>query len=289
MDDQPANVLIQHDQEMCDTSDQALLEEMSDTSDQALPEEMSDTSDQALPEEMSDTSDQSQSDSSEQLNYPCGDLFDGRRRDYTTICIPLFQASIIGDWEAVEKILAENREFDDDLLGYGITEHYDTTLHMAVYSQNIKLVENLVNRMTNQHLVLQDGLGQTAFHNVATVGDVDMAKVMVQRCPQLLTIRNKKDELPIFSAGLYGKRNMVDYLYGKYKSMAGNDWTSHDIESLFYKCIEADLFDSALKILDDNNEIGFSEIWNARLVLYTLAQKTYVFKDMKSWKNSSKY
>ncbi|KAJ9559408.1 hypothetical protein OSB04_014022 [Centaurea solstitialis] len=264
-DDQPSTVLIHQEISDDDTSNQQ-------------PQDMPETSNQAvLP------------DSPEQFNHPCGDLLDGgRRRDYNDICVPLFQASVVGDWEAAEKILSINGEFRVDLLGYAITEDKDTALNVAVFSKSIKFVENLVNRMTDEQLVLQDKDGRTALFNVAGAGNVEMARVMVDRCPQLLKIRASYSRPPIHNAVLYGKRNMFAYLYGKYKSMGGNDWTYQDIHVVFWQCMEGDLFDSALKILEDqNNPIGFRLRWYAREVLYILARKTNAFKDVKSWKNSS--
>ncbi|KAJ9559327.1 hypothetical protein OSB04_013941 [Centaurea solstitialis] len=221
-------------------------------------------------------------------HHPCGDLLDqGKRIEYINICLPLYQASVIGDWEAVENILSISPEFEDDLLGYSITEGKDTPLHIGVYSQSIKFVENLVNQMTDQQLALQDIYGRTPLYCAAGVGDVDMVRVMVQRRPQLVTIRDKSGTLPITMAALFGKRDMVAYLYGWNKSMAANNgWKDEDIHKVFLKCIQADLFDSAIKILDDNNETGFPKQHCAREVLYKLARKTYAFKDKKSWKNS---
>ncbi|XP_024984546.1 uncharacterized protein LOC112520396 [Cynara cardunculus var. scolymus] len=231
---------------MSDTSNQP-LQKMSDTSNQPL-QEMFETSNPPL-HEMSDTS--SQLDSSEQstpsYNHPCGDLLvEGRRRDFINICLPLYQASVVGDWEAVENILAINREFKDDLLGYSITEDKDTALTIAASSESIKFVENLVDRMTDQQLTLQDKHGQTALHIAAGVGNVDMAMAMVGKHPQLLKIRNGVNALPIYVAAIYGKHDMVAYLYDEYKSMAGDDWTVDDISNVFWRCIEADLFGTFL-------------------------------------------
>ncbi|KAJ9559409.1 hypothetical protein OSB04_014023 [Centaurea solstitialis] len=222
-DDQPNTVLIQIEISDDDTSNQQ-SQDMSETTNQEPP------------------------DSPEQYNHPCLDLLDeGRRRDYIDICVPLYRASLVGDWEAVEEILSINGEFRADLLGYAITEDdNDTLLHLAVYSQSIKFVENIVNRMTDEQLVLQDNDGQTALHRVAAVGNVDMARVMVERCPQMLTIRDSDDDLPIYMAAFNGKHNMVAYLYGEYKSMEGNDWRDQDIYTVFLQCIEADLFGTFL-------------------------------------------
>ncbi|XP_024984277.1 uncharacterized protein LOC112520211 [Cynara cardunculus var. scolymus] len=186
----------------------------------------------------------------------------------------------------MENILDGNPELD--LLGYSITEDRDTVLHIGVYSQSIKFVEHLVKRMTEQQLALQTISGQTALYCAAGIGNVDMARAMVEKYPQLLKIRNKLNLLPISKAALAGRHDMVVYLYDKYVSMSdSNDWTYDDIQDVFWRCIEADLFDCARRILDDqNNQRGFPSKEYAREILYILAQKTCAFKDIKSWKNS---
>ncbi|KAI3667112.1 hypothetical protein L6452_42160 [Arctium lappa] len=133
------------------------------------------------------------------------------------------------DWEEAKNIIDSNRE-SRDLLGYSISQDKETPLHTAIRSQNIKIVEHVVDRMTEHQLVLQDKYGYTALFDVAAVGNVDMGRAMVENdCPK-------------------------SYV------------------------------DCALKILDDNNQIGFPQQKYALEVLYTLARKTYAFNDMKSWK-----
>ncbi|KAJ9559326.1 hypothetical protein OSB04_013940 [Centaurea solstitialis] len=197
------------------------------------------------------------------------------------ICIPLSNALIIGDWEKANGILDLDSR---NLLDYSISENKQTPLHIAAMSKSIKTVQNLVHRMTEQQLGFQDKDGDTALHDVAKAGNVDMANAMVEKCPRLLTIRRKRDGLPIHIAARYGKRNMVFYLYDKHKTMEGNGLTSHDVHKVFYKCIGADLFDCALLILNDNKLSGFPRREWAHDVLYTLAPKTYAFNDTKSWK-----
>ncbi|XP_024984584.1 uncharacterized protein LOC112520428 [Cynara cardunculus var. scolymus] len=142
--------------------------------------------------------------------------------------------------------------------------------------------------MTDQQLTLQDEHGRTALHIAAAVGNVDMAMAMVGKHPQLLKIRNGVNALPIYVAVIYGKHDMVAYLYDEYKSMAGYNWTVDDISNVLWRCIEADLFDCAIRILDDQGDLfGFPSRVYAREILYILAQKTYVFKCIKLWKNSN--
>ncbi|KAJ9559402.1 hypothetical protein OSB04_014016 [Centaurea solstitialis] len=289
-----------------DTSNQP-LREMSDTSNQMLQEwfdsnyqwsqEMSDTSSPSLHGiEISDTSNQplpygthrTHPKSIPECKHPCGDLLldGGSRGGYIDICVPLQEASFVGDWEAAKKILDNNSQLD--LLGYGISEDKETALHIAASSGNIKFIEHLVDQMTKQQLALQDVNGFTALCFATAIGNVNVVKTMVKKYSQLLTICDDSGRLPIYMAAKFGRHDMVVYLYGKYKSMADNVWTVDHIHKVFLRCIKADLFGTycALKILDDNKEIGFPEKECAQKVLYILARKTYAFEDVKSWKDS---
>lgn len=55
-------------------------------------------------------------------NLPRGDLLNGSREDYFNICVPLFQASITGDWATAKVILDERQE----LVRFAISEDYYT-------------------------------------------------------------------------------------------------------------------------------------------------------------------
>ncbi|KAJ9553637.1 hypothetical protein OSB04_017682 [Centaurea solstitialis] len=85
---------------------------------------------------------------------PHGELLE-RSNDYIDICVPLYEASITGNWDAARPILDKRRE----LVRSAITENFDTTLHVAASAKETKLtenfVDNLVNMMDKEDLQLQ--------------------------------------------------------------------------------------------------------------------------------------
>ncbi|KAI3683984.1 hypothetical protein L1987_84507 [Smallanthus sonchifolius] len=181
-------------------------------------------------------------------NYPCGDLLElERRRDYIGICVPLYKASIKGDWEAA-RIILKGRE---NLVRFSITEIKETPLHLAARARSHEFVRNLLDMMEKEDLKLQNEDGNTAFCVAAVDGDVRMAKMMVEKNPELLTIRGSGNMMPLYLA-------------------ASN--SSHEM---------CELFDAAQRILDDHEEIVLRQeesIWN---VLYVLARKPYAFYELK--------
>ncbi|KAI3678842.1 hypothetical protein L6452_38146 [Arctium lappa] len=208
-------------------------------------------------------------------NLPCGDLI-GPTFDFINICVPLHNASTRGDWKAARYILDTRPELQ--LVRYGITENYDTALHIAASAKSNKsvekFVENLVDLMTNQDLELQNKKHNTALCLAAAAGNVKIAMIMVNRHRALLDIQGYQGMMPLNMASLFGHRDMVKYLFDNSKMLDSSDsWTHTNRGWAFQTCVEADLFDIALKIADYYRQLAAS-----RIVLGILARKTDSFR-----------
>ncbi|KAJ9557459.1 hypothetical protein OSB04_012073 [Centaurea solstitialis] len=118
------------------------------------------------------------------LNLPFPDLLDERREDYNKICVPLYKASLTGDWKAAKAIL----DTCPELVRFSITENYETVLHVAVLGRSYLFVEYLVRLMDTKDLELQNKKGQTALYLAATGQDVRRAKLLVRKNKNLLNI-----------------------------------------------------------------------------------------------------
>ncbi|KAI3696678.1 hypothetical protein L6452_29144 [Arctium lappa] len=220
---------------------------------------------------------QAQAPEPAQINLPCQDLLnDQKRRDFINTCVPLYEASIRGDWKSANKIL-QNRRY---LVSYSITEHCDTALHVAASAQSnpesIKFVQNLVGMMEMKDLQLQNKGGNTPLCLAAAAGNVDIATIMVDVNPELLKIPNCSRQTPLYIAVLFRNRAMVKYLYDKSPQMNARGWTPTEKGWVYTKCVEVDLFDMALKIFGDHPDIPKRE--NA---LGLLAQKPCAFNEIK--------
>nr|XP_043615984.1 uncharacterized protein LOC122587894 isoform X2 [Erigeron canadensis] len=201
------------------------------------------------------------------LNLPRSDLLIGRE-DYNEILVPSYKATITGDWKAAKIILDRRPE----LLRFSITESCETVLHIAVLGRSYWFVEYLVSLMEKVDLELQNVNGQTALSLAAMTGHVRMAKILVKKNNALLDIPDSRGMMPLYMAALYGKHDMVKYLYYKSKKMTGDFWTHENRVCVLVKSVESNLFDVALQIVTDRPELAI----NGK-VLGLLARKPYAF------------
>lgn len=213
----------------------------------------------------------------DQLNHPLPDLLNNeRRRDFIDICVPLFQASTKGDWDAALRILQNSDKDNKYLVRCSITDNYETALHVAASAQRTSFVQNLVGKMQNEDLLYQNINGNTALCLTAITGNVKIARIMVELNRGLLTICNNSRMTPLYLAALYGKRDMVSYLYSEMKRF-GILVPAQNIKWVFTKCVETDLFDIALKIFIEHPECAQS--LDVQSALGSLARKPYAFHE----------
>lgn len=220
---------------------------------------------------------QAQAPEPAQINLPCQDLLnDEKRRDFINTCVPLYEASIKGDWKAANEILQNRRH----LVRYSITENCETALHVAASAhsntESINFVQNLVDMMRMEDLQLQNKSGNTALSLAAAAGNVDIATIMVNLNPELLKIPNCSRQTPLYIAVLFRNYAMVNYLYDMSPEMNARGWTHIQKGWVYTKCVEVDLFDMALRIFRGHTDIPERE--NA---LRVLAQKPSAFDEIK--------
>ncbi|KAK1432573.1 hypothetical protein QVD17_09470 [Tagetes erecta] len=191
-----------------------------------------------------------------QPNLPCPDLLTGSREEYIKVGIPLYEASIKGDWKAAKLILEKNPE----LVRYSITENSETALHIAVSANKTKqmqdFVKNLVQLMEVTDLELQNKSSNTALCLAAVAGNIEMVKILLSKNPALLTIPGSQQMMPLYMAALFGEHAMVEYLYGISKGLRDDGWNPQNRGWLLLKCVEANLFAIALRIVKDRPELA---------------------------------
>ncbi|KAJ9557501.1 hypothetical protein OSB04_012115 [Centaurea solstitialis] len=174
--------------------------------------------------------------------WPEAVVADGNRSDYIKFAIPLYNASIKGDWKAAEAILGERPE----LVRWAITENHETALHVASSTKSNssvnKFVENLVRRMTKEQLELRNTSSNTALCLTAVAGNVEIARILVNENRNLLNIPGYQNMMPLYMACLSGQREMVKYLYDNSDRMSGDFWTHQNRGWVLLKCVESDIF-----------------------------------------------
>lgn len=198
-----------------------------------------------------------------------------RRKDYFNICVPLYEASIRGDWAAAKLILDRHPKLN--LVRYAITEGFETALHVAASAEETKqtvyFVENLVKRMTMEELELQNMSSNTAFCIAAATGNIKTTIIMMDKYPKLLIIPGMLGLMPLYLSASQGRYKTVNYLYDHSWKLTDDSWTNENWGWLLHRCVECDFFDIALKIMKDRPELATK---NELLTL--LARKPYAFE-----------
>ncbi|XP_050261946.1 ankyrin repeat-containing protein ITN1-like isoform X3 [Quercus robur] len=158
-----------------------------------------------------------------------------RRKEYLSLCVPLYQAAIKGDWKVAKDVIDKY----PGIVRVAITRKWETALHIAAAAKRTAFVKELVERMNDVDLALKNKDGNTAICFAAASGIVEIAMIMVEKNKNLPMIQGNKGMRPIYMAALFGHRNMVSYLYPvtNFGSLAREEQIS-----LFLGTISADLY-----------------------------------------------
>ncbi|KAK4564351.1 hypothetical protein RGQ29_006428 [Quercus rubra] len=194
-------------------------------------------------------------------------IYEGeRRKDYLSLCVPLYEAAIKGDWKAAKDVINKDR----DVVRAGITRKRETALHIAAAAKRTAFVKELVKHMNEEDLALKNKDENTAICFAAASGIVEIAEVMVKKNKNLTLIRGNQGKTPLYMAALFGHRDMVSYLYEvtDFESL-----THEERISLLLGTISADLYDLALQILDRDPSLASAGDANNETALHVLARK----------------
>jgi hypothetical protein len=133
---------------------------------------------------------------------------------------PLFRiATVNGDWEEGKRIIDRKEGFAKKQ----ITILGETCLHIAVVGSHVSFVENLLKELEEDDLEQTDVMENTAFAFAASIGNVEVARIMLQKNDRLASIRGRADVTPLFLSVLKGKKAMAQYLFEQSKHILGDD------------------------------------------------------------------
>ncbi|KAK2646884.1 hypothetical protein Ddye_022079 [Dipteronia dyeriana] len=179
----------------------------------------------------------------------------------------LNSSAVNGDWREAKRLLRDDPQLV--LLRTAITELQETALHVATGERQVYFVVKLINLMKPEDLTLRDRNGNTAFCIAAADGSIQIANVMLEKNKNLLTIRGFQNMLPLFMAVLLGKKEMSMFLYG----LDTFYLTSQDRTGLFFQSIKNDLYDFALRLLNDKPELALYRDEDEDTALHVLGRK----------------
>ncbi|KAM1431342.1 hypothetical protein ACFX2I_047307 [Malus domestica] len=206
-----------------------------------------------------------------QLKHPSRHLLEHTNRDaFLALCMPLYKAAMKGDWDTTKYILKNNPA----LLTASITKGWETILHVAAgVRNNIDFMAELVSMMDEEDLALQDIKGNTALSFVAATGNVEIAEILIQKNRSLPTIPGDQGMTPLYLAALFGQSKMAWYLYPKTYEMLNEQ----NRIFLFFCCIDHDLYDLAMKLLQNDRTFATARKGDNETALHILARRPFEF------------
>ncbi|XP_062017412.1 uncharacterized protein LOC133733790 [Rosa rugosa] len=142
----------------------------------------------------------------------------------------------------------------------------ETALHLAVYSQDMDLVESLL-KIVYKHnpfishypsVSVSDGFefslvnasGNTPLHEAASKGNVKLVKLILEYDNTLLNTRNNNGETPFFMAALYGQTKLIKYLLAKIRVEEVSYHFFSTTSTMIHEAIRGYYFEIALELLD---------------------------------------
>nr|XP_018677646.1 PREDICTED: uncharacterized protein LOC103976199 [Musa acuminata subsp. malaccensis] len=117
----------------------------------------------------------------------------------------------------------ENVDADEllNLVGgdYRVNFMNDPLLSFVIACKKPKLAVRLMAKISsNDILKAKNFIGDTALHVAAAMDDQEVASELIRRVPDLVRVRNRKQEIPLHKAALYGLQDMFWLLVAKNSS-----------------------------------------------------------------------
>ena len=117
-----------------------------------------------------------------------------------------------GDWDCAKKFITSNPEAESAI----ISNTGSTALHIVIHAGHLEIVEKLVNMLLKEKLIMRHKDGNTVLGFCALVGSAEMAKCIVEKCPDLPCIENVQQKLiPVVMALTHNSNTIAtaQYLY----------------------------------------------------------------------------
>lgn len=158
-----------------------------------------------------------------------------------------YRAAMKKDWESLKRYYEQHPE----AAGLPLTVTKDTVLHIAVHSNDKKLLKHFLDNAPPFSYKVTDLYGNNAVHEAAATGNVEMAKILLnfdrelhcsttndgqknEYCSdELLQIMNNRGETALFRAAAFGRTKMVRFLCSKIKNKDAHR-RRHDSTSILH-------------------------------------------------------
>jgi hypothetical protein len=128
-----------------------------------------------------------------------------------------YGAAMSGDWKSMIDYYQEHFEY----FFSPVTHSLDTVLHLAVHSNEEQPLKDLLELVIKgiaflvteeEFLKTENKFGNTVLHEATIYGNSEAVRLLVDRCPALISIPNKFGETPLFTAAGFGEAEIVEFL-----------------------------------------------------------------------------
>ncbi|KAJ6893846.1 hypothetical protein NC652_027807, partial [Populus alba x Populus x berolinensis] len=127
-----------------------------------------------------------------------------------------YRAAMNGKWDGMIDYYQKHSEY----LHSPLTASKETALHIAVCSKQEQPLKDLLEIMTKSELPLteteflkkKNKFGNTVLHEATIYGNNKAVKLLVERCPELLSDPNEFGETPLFTAAGFAETEIVEFL-----------------------------------------------------------------------------
>ncbi|CAH8276001.1 unnamed protein product [Arabidopsis lyrata] len=193
---------------------------------------------------------------------------EARRREKLDRGVQLYQATLKGDWNAAKTRIDEQ----EDIVRQEINSNSEIALHIAVAAKHEEFVRNLIEKMHPDDLRMENKDNNTPLHFAAASGVVKIAEMLIEKDDNLPNLRGPREITPIHAAALFGRGEMVMYLYERTRI---EDLSDTNLIDLFIAIISADIYDVALKMLQDmaHKDLAISRNRDRETALHLMARK----------------
>lgn len=120
----------------------------------------------------------------------------------------LYQAAKKGDWETAKSFI----DRDQNALTARITSDGLTMLMVAARACKWKFVQELIKILPPESLAMQTTTGLSTLHYVAVGGNLDTAKALIRKNPNLTQIQNQDGHFPVTTSVYSNCKQLVWYL-----------------------------------------------------------------------------
>ncbi|RVW90978.1 hypothetical protein CK203_044168 [Vitis vinifera] len=153
-------------------------------------------------------------------------------------------------------------------------------LHIAVRAGHVKVVEELVKKLSPKDLKQENNEGRTPLALAALNGFKEIAQCMIKKNTELTSILDKEGILPVVRACNRGKKEVTRLLYNYTppKELGPKKGEGKNGATLLVYCIATKFLDIALHILEKHPSLAVTLDKNGVSPLYILGQKPSLFK-----------